>query len=196
MAWNRYVSAGAAGMSRPVFEPVEGEPADLADRLHGLYWLVSDLSESQPLALLIDDAHWADEQSLRWINHLAARIRDVPVLLIVATRPGEKSTSALLSPSHDALAVTRLQLGPLSDESVAAMVETGLGQEPTPAFLAACMQATGGNPYLVNELTRALAAAGVTPDDRESGRLAEFSPDSIRSTLARRIADEGEQAVA
>jgi len=46
--------------------------------LHGLYWLVANLAEQDRLVLVLDDAHWADEPSLRlraarvWRGPLAA----------------------------------------------------------------------------------------------------------------------------
>ena len=35
--------------------------------LHGLYWLVVNLAAGRPVLLAVDDAHWADEASLRWL---------------------------------------------------------------------------------------------------------------------------------
>ena len=40
--------------------------------LHGLYWLTVNLADRGPLLIAVDDAHWADEPSLRWLAHLAA----------------------------------------------------------------------------------------------------------------------------
>ena len=42
--------------------------------LHGLYWLVVNLAASRPLLIAVDDAHWADEPSLRWLAYLAPRL--------------------------------------------------------------------------------------------------------------------------
>ena len=54
---------------------------------HGLYWLTAQLSERRPVALIVDDAHWADAASLRFAVRLAGRLGELPVLLTVATRP-------------------------------------------------------------------------------------------------------------
>ena len=62
--------AGAAGLARPLFEEVPDRAAAddrLFARFHGLHWLCARLAEERPLALLVDDAHWADEQSLRFL---------------------------------------------------------------------------------------------------------------------------------
>ena len=42
--------------------------------LHGLYWLVVNLAARRPLLIAVDDAHWADEPSLRWLAYLAPRL--------------------------------------------------------------------------------------------------------------------------
>ena len=57
--------------------------------LHGLYWLTANLAAEQPLLILVDDAHWADPPSLRWLAYLAQRLDGLPAALIVAARPGE-----------------------------------------------------------------------------------------------------------
>ena len=70
--------AGAARLAEPVFTDVSTaeETSDVAfATLHGLYWLVVNLAERGPLVLSVDDAHWADEPSLRFLLHLAHRSR-------------------------------------------------------------------------------------------------------------------------
>ncbi|MFF1277329.1 ATP-binding protein, partial [Streptomyces marokkonensis] len=44
-----------------------------------------------PLVLLIDDAHWADQETLYWLAAFAGRLADLSVLVVVARRPGEIS---------------------------------------------------------------------------------------------------------
>ena len=54
-----------------------GRPRDdrLFARFHGLHWLCARLAEERPLALLVDDAHWADEHSLRFLAYLGGEDR-------------------------------------------------------------------------------------------------------------------------
>ena len=70
--------AGAASLAEPVFatvsEPTPGGDVAFAT-LHGLYWLVVNLAERAPLVLAVDDVHWADEPSLRFLLHLARAAR-------------------------------------------------------------------------------------------------------------------------
>ena len=84
--------AGAAGLARPLFEAVPDRAAAddrLFARFHGLHWLCARLAEARPLALLVDDAHWADEHSLRFLAYLAARIDELPACAVLAVRTGE-----------------------------------------------------------------------------------------------------------
>lgn len=69
--------------------------------VHGLYWLCVNLSTRSPLALLIDDAHWLDEQSLAWIEYLARRLEALPVLVVVATRSEEPLAQRLARTANE-----------------------------------------------------------------------------------------------
>jgi hypothetical protein len=62
--------AGPAAAAGPLLlgKPVEALVGDTSFAvLHGLYWLAANMSHARPLLLAIDDAHWADEPSLRWL---------------------------------------------------------------------------------------------------------------------------------
>ena len=50
--------------------------------VHGLYWLTAGIAQRAPLLLAVDDLHWADQPSLRFIAHLARRLDGLPVLLV------------------------------------------------------------------------------------------------------------------
>jgi predicted ATPase len=71
--------AGAAALAAPLFDPAQqltAEPAadsSLAT-LHGLYWLAANLAARRPLLLAVDDLHWCDLPSLRWLAYLLPRM--------------------------------------------------------------------------------------------------------------------------
>ena len=84
---------GAAGLAAlPLGLPgvqadrVEGRGDAASAAMHGLYWLTANLAERAPLLIAVDDAHWADEMSLRFVLYLARRMADLPVLMLVAAR--------------------------------------------------------------------------------------------------------------
>jgi AAA ATPase domain len=79
---------GAAGLAEIARRGAVEDPGSLFAALHGLHWLAVGLAAQQPLALFIDDAHWLDVLSLRWLAYVAARVADDPILLVVAARPG------------------------------------------------------------------------------------------------------------
>ena len=83
--------AGAAALAAPIVLPDGAAPPGDADPsfgvLHGLYWLVAGLAAGRPQLLVVDDLHWADGASVRFVEFLANRIDAVPALLLVAQRP-------------------------------------------------------------------------------------------------------------
>ena len=107
--------AGPAGAVRPLLlgELAETSAFDTSFAvLHGLYWLTVNLADRRPLLIAVDDAHWADEPSLRWLAYLAPRLEGVAVALLVALRPAEPASAgasleALLA---EARAVVRPEL--------------------------------------------------------------------------------------
>ena len=79
---------GAARLAGPVLldvpEEVGTTPVGI---LHGLYWLVANLADEAPLLLAVDDAHWADEPSLRFLAYVARRAESLPIALVIGARP-------------------------------------------------------------------------------------------------------------
>ncbi|HEY2657787.1 MAG TPA: AAA family ATPase [Solirubrobacteraceae bacterium] len=146
--------AGSVGAVRSLLlgEVVDASAFDTSFAvLHGLYWLAMNLADRRPLLIAVDDAHWADEPSLRWLAHLAPRLEGA-VALLVALRPtqGGASIEALIDTACE---VVRPEL--LSDEAAAAIVRAQLGPEASDELCAAVSVASGGNPLYLAELMRA-----------------------------------------
>src|SRR5581483_7180893 len=74
---------GAAALAAPVLGLAPpGPSADPIDAaLRGLHRLCANLVERGPLMLAVDDAHWADEASLRFMSYLARRLEGLRVLV-------------------------------------------------------------------------------------------------------------------
>ena len=55
--------------------------------LHSLYWLAVNIGARRPTLIMIDDLHWVDAATLRWLCYLLPRLEGVPFALLVASRP-------------------------------------------------------------------------------------------------------------
>jgi DNA-binding CsgD family transcriptional regulator len=160
------VAAGLLGL--PGAPPPDSTPSSTVDPsfaiLHGLYWLCANLTAVGPLCVIVDDAHWADAASLRYLAFLLTRLEELDAALIVATRPREAGTDAELlatvttDPSADVI-----RLPPLTRAAVAQLVESKLARVPDPVFIDACVRATRGTPFLMRVLVDALSEGGIAP---------------------------------
>lgn len=185
------VLAGAAAHAEPVLsgrvEPPEPSSPPEFPLLHGLHWIAANIAERQPLLLAVDDAHAADEASLRALLYTAQRIEDLPLAIVLTARP--QPTSASSGDALSALAghqlARRLELGVLSEQAIAAIVRAQL-PDADDAFCAACTSATGGNPFYVRELLAELTAGGIPPSAEQAERVGEAGPATVaRATGAR-----------
>lgn len=182
----RVLFAGAAGATRRLVGGDSSAPEEVAETfnlLHGLAWLTINLAQGAPLALLVDDAQWADSPTARFLAYLADRLEDAPILLVVAHRPDEPGAPravARLAVTPDA---TVLRPAPLSKGALATLAEEALSAPPSEAFAAAFNTTTGGNPFAARSLLVDLAADDVSPDDVAATAL----PDRLPADLERAI---------
>ncbi|HEX8053372.1 MAG TPA: AAA family ATPase [Thermoleophilaceae bacterium] len=191
--WDAWL-AGSADPARIVFEtPVAGPDADeLRDAtfatLHGLYWLTVNLTADGPLLLAVDDLHWCDRASLRFLAYLAPRLEGLPVLVATGLRTGEPGTDpALLAEIVSSPAAVAVQPAPLGSESVGELVLARLGAEADERFTAACLDATGGNPLLLSQLISSLEAEGVKPDAEHVDVVRQIGPRAVSRTVLLRL---------
>jgi DNA-binding CsgD family transcriptional regulator len=157
---------GAAGDALGPLGIADVDPAGHTDlrSLHGLHWLAANLAGRQPLLLCVDDAHWADRTSMRWLLYMAPRIVDLSLGVAIATRTSEPGSEQDVL---DALllddATTVVEPRPLTASAVSVLMSSALPAATAPGLDVACHHSTGGNPLLVSELLRELAAAGEAP---------------------------------
>jgi DNA-binding CsgD family transcriptional regulator/tetratricopeptide (TPR) repeat protein len=132
--------------------------------LHGLYWLIANLAASGPVCLAVDDAHWADSPSLRFLAFQLPRLEGLSATLIVTARPRESGADAgLLATLTTDPSAEIVRLAPLTRAAVGEFVETALGESADPEFVDACLRATRGTPFLMRELVGALRDDTVAP---------------------------------
>jgi DNA-binding CsgD family transcriptional regulator len=193
---------GAAAAARPVLgwgeEPaaaeVAGDPSFAS--LHGLYWVAVHLCEDAPLLVAVDDLHWCDAPSLRFLAYLGPRLEGLPVLVVLGLRSELGAGSVLLRAVAGDPAAVPLRPAPLSEEAATVLVTARLGGPADAEFARACHQATGGNPLLLGELLKGLAADGVTPDAAHVPLVGDLGPRSVSRAVFLRLARLPADAVA
>jgi AAA ATPase domain len=191
---------GVAVLSKPLFTPAGGpEPVPSGDgsfaMLHGLYWLLNNLTEEGPVALLVDDLQWSDTESLRFLNYLAPRLDGLPLAVVAATRSGEMGTADLarLAAGPE---TTVLRPEPLSTEATATLCEQRLGAGVAPEFSGACREATGGNPFYLEALLRDASEQGFSTGSGEVARVHGIGPAAVARAVLLRLSGRPAAATA
>jgi DNA-binding CsgD family transcriptional regulator len=178
---------GAAAAARPLLHGREAR-ATVSDPSfsiqHGLYWLAANLSANRPLLLAVDDAHWADEPSLRWMVYLARRLEGLRVVLLAAFRPQEPATAdpSLLALQEQAAALLHPAL--LSQSAVAELVSAAMAGS-NDNISEALWVASGGNPLYLYELLRGLELHAPAAEPRPAELLASSLEGIGRQVIAR-----------
>jgi len=187
------LAATLLGDGSAALEPTE--PRDEFALVHGLYWAVVNLADERPLALLIDDAQWADDLSLKFLAYLGRRLDDLPVLLVLAARRPDddeelQRLNPLLAGAQDVLRPDALSLTAVRQLLASAQVPG-----PDRADLAeAAWRTTRGNPFLVQELIGALRRSPERWRDAQPEDLIGFAPEAVASSVVRRLSNLGNDA--
>jgi DNA-binding CsgD family transcriptional regulator/tetratricopeptide (TPR) repeat protein len=151
--------------------------------LNALYWLTVNLARLTPRVLVVDDAHWSDPASLRFLAYLTHRIESLPLMLIVAARPAGEPGGAHVAPIFLGEDVTWLRLAPLAERAAGQLVRAAL-PGVTDDLCDACVRASRGNPFYLRELTKTLRERGPTEPDA----VLKIVPHGIATTVRSRIA--------
>jgi DNA-binding CsgD family transcriptional regulator len=178
--------AATSASGAPPPGPAAGDPGYAWQ--HGLYWLTSNLAADSPLVLVVDDLQWCDAPSARALAFIARRLEGQPLALIVATRPLDPA----LTPERAALvgdpAAELLRPSPLTQAAVGALVAARLSDPPDDRFVRACLEVTGGNPFLVGELLEELAARGIDPTAAAADDVGAIVPRGVANAVLLRLA--------
>jgi DNA-binding CsgD family transcriptional regulator len=154
---------------------------------HSVLWLCSALAERRPLALFVDDAQWSDRASLEVLSYMARRIEDLPLLIVIGARPDDPDgPSDLLSLLGSARSATVLQPQPLTPRGAAKLIRR-LAPETRLAVCRDCHRAAQGNPWLLGELGRQIAAHGaevLLEAGGDTPPLTAMAHDAVRRRMA------------
>jgi DNA-binding SARP family transcriptional activator len=153
--------------------------------------LLADASRVAPVALVMDDLHWADQTTLLLLRHLARSPGHSALLMLGSYRETELAASHPLGETladlrRDRLA-ERMTLRGLDEDETIALIATRTGADPEPDFGGAVHSATEGNPFFIEEVLTHRAER-----EARTGRslsLEELGvPEGVREVVGRRLA--------
>ena len=160
----------------PHLPPLTSLPPDQEPmrQLEALTRLTLALGEIAPQLIILEDLHWADQNTLDALTYLARRLADSRILLLGSFRQEEAQENEGVWRGLQAIEAAglrlRLRLTPLAADSVAELVRQGLDMpDIAPRFSQRIYRQCGGNPFHVLETLRALHDNGLLYRDEQGG---------------------------
>ena len=183
----------ALGEPRP---PLATAGEDYLRLFEAMAQLVEHLAAHQPLLLILEDLHWADEMSLRLLSFLGRQVRNRPVLVMGTAREEELTDAPVLrhflQELHREPSSVLLTLSPLSQSDtltlVKALARAGSEESALESLGQQVWAVSEGNPFLVVETMRALHE-GKPPQTPYGLPL----PQRVREIIAGRLERLGER---
>ncbi|MFH9060181.1 ATP-binding protein [Streptomyces coeruleorubidus] len=169
----------------------QADPQGVCD---GLVAAVRRLSRREwPLVLLIDDAHWADQETLHWLAGLAERLDEMSVLVVVTRRPGKVSGASARHLDTVAAAANGpvTTLSALTPDATAGLTRATLGEHADAAFCREVWAVTAGNPYESVELLAKVRDSELQPVEARAGELRELNRSARGGGLVARLEELG-----
>lgn len=194
----------ARGPARRAVALFDGSIADAAAEesahyaiIHGLFSMLRQLaalraeeatgSDPTALAIFIDDAHWSDGPSVRFLAYLTERIVPLPLAIVLTAQQGEVGAEPkALASLRRAAQGSVLRVGPLSVASVTTIVRRQF-PEADGAFCQACARISGGNPFLLLEVLGKLREEERSPEVASTEGLADILPGKVTAAMAARL---------
>jgi tetratricopeptide (TPR) repeat protein len=160
-----------------VLKAVEGDRSQQEIAWAAREW-AEQLGAAQPLVLVFEDIHWAEEPLLELVDHLASWVRDVPLLLLCLARTELLDVHAGWGGGR--LRATSIELEPLGREDSEELLDALIGDDTLPEQLREALLAkTEGNPLFLEETARMVA------EGDGGGRVP--IPDTLQALIAARI---------
>jgi DNA-binding CsgD family transcriptional regulator len=198
----RRLDADLARLAPDVFSSPEAqrESASAADdrfrQFDAVARLLRQVCLQTPLVIVLDDVHWADKPTLLLLQHVARGLTDERLLLLVNARVAEQRHGDLLTRLLREPLTTQIHLRGLAAPAIRQQLTSVVGHEVADRNVAEVQSLTGGNPFFVGEVGRAMAAAGAggrsapvtrTVRDAIGDRLGQLSQECVRFVQAAAI---------
>ncbi|MFE6517130.1 ATP-binding protein, partial [Streptomyces sp. NPDC057748] len=187
------IAAPALGLAEPTGP--QPDPQGVRDGLDFVVARLASRLSHRPLLLIIDDAHWADGESLAWLASFTARLGELPVLVVQAHRPEELAARQNESgPGSAHPSQVRVALRALTPDATAELVRAALGEHADDPFCREVWAVTGGNPYEAVELVAKVQDRELAPLEEAAGLLRELGASARGSGLVARLERLGTNA--
>jgi class 3 adenylate cyclase/tetratricopeptide (TPR) repeat protein len=173
--------ADLMGLATGVLEAVRAEHNQQEIAWAARAW-AQKLAEPQPLVLVFEDIHWAEEPMLELVEHLGTWVRGVPLLLLCLARP--ELLDIRPGWGGGRVRATAIELEPLGEADSEALIEALLADDELPAEARTTLfEKTEGNPLFVEETLRMISEANADAN----GSVLERIPDTLQALIAARI---------
>jgi DNA-binding CsgD family transcriptional regulator len=118
---------------------------------------------TEPILIALDDAHWADPDSLILVRLLCRRLPDKPVALLATARPWPADTARAAEELSQQGLATIQRLRPLSEAASMSVIAERIGDRVRPSDLDTAVDSCAGNPLLLAHVAAELAAGQALP---------------------------------
>ena len=186
--WRAELARLLPNLAAPAAQPTLGTQ-DYRQLFESVARLVAHLGTRQPLLIVLEDLHWADDMSVRLLTFLARRLGTWPVALVVTVREEDLVEAPTLRRALEDLAhegAITIALGRLPRDETLALVRTlarATGDAPARALLGERVWlASEGNPFMVVETVRALDEIDGAPPPPSA-----LLPERVRAVIGRRL---------
>jgi class 3 adenylate cyclase len=164
--------------------------------LHGVGEFLERAATNQPLLLVFEDLHWADESTVLLLRHMGAQLATTRLMILGTYRDDELESGRPLTTSIGPLlrdgGAADLRPRLLTEDEVAAVVSARAGRDAPPELVDLIFRETQGNPFFVEELFRHLRDSARLFDDegdwRSGFEIGETEvPQGVRMLITRRL---------
>jgi class 3 adenylate cyclase/DNA-binding CsgD family transcriptional regulator/tetratricopeptide (TPR) repeat protein len=181
-------------LALPPPAPVQDADLERALLFEAVARLLERLAAESPVALFVDDLHWADAPSLALLGYLVPGLAALPVVLLGAYRPEgvaeNKGLRQFVTNARRSGVVSELQIRGLEPDGVALMAAGILGDAP-PASLLELSARAAGTPLFVEALVHGLLDAGTLVQSEGGWTLTEdrlaILPRSVQDLVVDRL---------
>ena len=157
---------------------------------------IRSVAKSQPLALLVDDAQWADQDSIRLLRYIVRSSASAPIFLAFTTRPEEMALVPelvnLFADLERVAILRRLRVGRFRQAESGALLKHLLGGEVDLGAVATIHAQAEGVPFIVEEIVRTYREAGMLQQLGQQWTLTRHAerllPSGVRTIIQRRAA--------